>query len=212
MYEYTDKVIKDLNRTYLRLFSKLKLLDFDSLNVVSAVADVYKKVESLAKKRYYNIALHAYVNAIMLAISAEYETEPVTLDEVPLTEDWVLDLIEEDDSVTLYIFGNEIERKKQRLIEALAVASNRNHEIDKALKQWVLQSSQYADKVTDAATLKAYKDCGVTHIKWVTERDNRVCKTCDELDGKVFPIDKAPPKQHYRCRCVLFPEDQTGKG
>lgn len=205
MYEYTDKVIKSLNRTYLRLFDRLKLLDFDRLNVVTAVADVYKKVTAEAKKRYYNIALHAYVNAVKLAIEAGYNAEPVTLNEVPLTDDWVLDLIEEDDAVTLYIFSNEVERKKQRLIEALAVASDKNHEIDKALKSWVLQSSQYADKVTDAATLEAYKDVGVEYVKWVTKRDNRVCKDCDELDGEVFPIEEVPPKQHYRCRCEYIP-------
>ena len=32
MYEYTDKVIKQLNRLYLRLFTRLKLLPFDELN------------------------------------------------------------------------------------------------------------------------------------------------------------------------------------
>lgn len=58
MYEYTDKVIKQLNRSYLRLFTRLKLLPFDELNIITSVKKTYQKCLEMAKKRYFDIAEH----------------------------------------------------------------------------------------------------------------------------------------------------------
>ena len=210
MYEYTDKVIKSLNRTYLRLFDRLKLLSIDELNIVGAVDDLYEKASKLAKKRYLDIAGHAYIAAMIAAKDAGYDVDVPTLDDVPLGEDWILDYLIEVDPVTLYIFDNEVERKKQRLIEALAATKQRNAEIDKALRYWVLQSSQYADNFTVEATIQAFKDAGVKYVKWVTERDERVCVDCHARDNVVYPIDDVPDKPHYHCRCWLSVSTENG--
>ena len=200
MYKYTDKVIASLDRQFLRLFRRLRLMKFDELNVLNHVVAAYQRADKLAKKAFLDIAIHAYLFAMKEAEDAGFK--PKT--ETPIDEDWILEMLEEEDFVTLYDYGNEWERKRQRLSEALAATNTPNKEIDKALKLMALQVSHYADKATAQAAIQAFKDAGVKKVKWITERDDRVCSKCEPLDGKIFDIDKIPAiPQHYRCRCRL---------
>lgn len=201
MYEYADKVIRRLNRKYLRLFSQIKTLPFDELNIVGEIADLYRKISLIAETAYLDITRHAYVAAMSMAKDAGFEVKTPTLDNVPIDEDWVFDYLIEVDPVTLYVFNNEVERKKQRLMEALAATPSKVKEIEKALRLWVLQSTHYAIALTDDATLKAYKDAGVTKVRWITQKDEKVCQVCQDRNGKVYDIDNAPYKAHYNCRC-----------
>lgn len=201
MYEYTDKVIKKLNTAYLRLFTRLKLLSFDELNIMTSVKEVYQKCLKLAKKRYLEIADYYFYRAYELA-AGKGRKKP---SDDWINNDWLLDMLEEYDPVTLYRFIPELERKRQRLIEALIASHKKNAEIDKALRFWALQSNQYADKVTDEATLRGYKAAGIKKVRWITEKDDRVCPVCRKLNMRVFDIDKVPNKPHYRCRCYLLP-------
>lgn len=203
IYSYADKAIKDMNRRNLRAFSKLKQLKFDELNIMQTVTETYDASARLAKKRYFQIAYEAYIAALVLAAVEKAKAEDMA--EESITEDWVLDMLEEYDPVTLYQFLPEAERKKQRTVEALIASHDKGESVDKALKLWTLQVDHYADKSVDEATLGGYKAAGVDKVKWVTAKDDRVCKICRERNGKVYPIDKVPDKPHYRCRCYLIP-------
>lgn len=196
MYEYADKQIKDMNRRNLRAFSRLKQLKFDELNILETVTKTFEDSIRLAKKRYYQIALAAYIAGIKRAKGREKDT---------ITEDWVLDMLEEYDPVTLYQFFPEAERKKNRLIEAIIASHNKSDVIDRALRLWVLQITHYAEKSVDRATEDAYRDAGVEKVKWITAEDEKVCEVCRERNGKIYPINKIPPKPHYRCRCIVVP-------
>ena len=103
-FEYADRAIRDLNKRNLRLFDRLKTLKFDELNVMSAVSKVYDESVRLAKKRYLQIAMEAYIDAMVLADIAEKEAEKRAEDSI--TEDWILDMIEDYDEVTLYRFDH----------------------------------------------------------------------------------------------------------
>lgn len=186
-YEFADRAIRDMNRKNLRWFSKLKQLKFDELNVLSAVDKIYRDSIALAKKWYLLIARNAYGKK----------------KKNPIDDDWILLLLEEFDPVSLYQFEPEAERKKDRLVEALISARIKSREVDKALRLWTLQTSYYAEKSVDKATLQRFKDDGVTKVKWVTAKDEKVCEECAERDGVIYPIDKLPPKPHYHCRCTF---------
>lgn len=204
MYKYTDKVILKLNVKLIRLFRKLRLMKFDELNAVNSVVSVYKQTDGLAKKAYLDVATYAYLFALKEAKKAGFNVKKLE-EKPPIAEDWILDMLEESDFVTLYEYAPELRRKRQRLIEALAITPKPMQEIDKALKYVERQIAHYADKATAEAALKAFKDVGVKKVEWVTEHDNRVCAECAPLDGKVFDIDKVPPiPQHYHCRCQLL--------
>jgi SPP1 gp7 family putative phage head morphogenesis protein len=147
--------------------------------------------------------VEAYIVALVQAHITNAEATKRADRDIDL--DWVDEMLEETDFVTLYRFDTEMERKKQRLIEALAATDHWNDEIDKALRYWTLQVGQYAINTVDRARLEAFKKAGVKKVRWNTEKDERVCKTCHALDGKVFEIDKAPNKQHINCRCWYSP-------
>lgn len=202
-FEYADRAIKQMNRVNLRSFGKLKQLKFDELNVVGAVDETYDASIRLAKKRYKEIAIRAFVEAMLLCGYDRKRAEREADDSI--TEDWLLDMMEEYDPVTLYQFLPEAERKKQRLVEAIIAAHNKGKEIDKALRLWTLQIAHYADKSVVDGTIDGYKEAGVEKVKWIAVDDEKTCPECRKLDGKIFPIDKVPDRPHYHCRCELQP-------
>lgn len=189
-YDFADKAIRDMNRRNMRAFDGLKLLKFDELNVLRSTKKVYEDSIRLAKKRYLQIALNAYKAA---------------KGKKKIDRDWILDMLEEYDPVTMYLYQPEAERKMQRTVEAILSTNNKNEAVDRALRLWTLQNTHYAEKSVDEATLQAYQDNGVKKVRWVTAEDERVCEECQKRDGKIYPIDKLPPKPHYRCRCTFEP-------
>lgn len=203
IYDNADKAIRAMNRQNLKEFGKLKLAKWDELNVVRAVGKTYDDSVRMAKRRYYEIAFEAFIVA-MLEARIDNKDATRKAEEV-ITNDWILDMLEEVDPVTLYAFLPETERKKQRLIEALAVATNRNAEIDKALRYWTQQIGQYADNSVFYARLESFRQAGVRKVLWVSQADERVCEECDALNGQIFDIDNVPPPPHYGCRCYLVP-------
>ena len=202
-YDLADRAIKDMNRRNLRAFDGLKTLKFDELNVLRSVTKVYDDAVRIAKHRYRQIAEDAYLEALILAGMDRKKAEKIA--ENSITDDWVLDMLEEYDALTLYSFINEVERKKQRTAEAILAAQDKVAEVDKALKLWTAQISQYADNSVIYATVDGYKEAGIKKVKWVAEQDAKVCKTCRKLDGNILTIDKIPVVPHYHCRCILMP-------
>ena len=203
IYDAADKAIRAMNRQSLKEFGKLKLAKWDELNVVRMVSKTYDDSVRMAKRRYYEIAFEAFIVAMLEAKVRNAEATRKAEDTI--TNDWILDMLEEVDPVTLYAFLPETERKKQRLIEALAVAHNRNAEIDKALRYWTQQISQYADNSVFRARLEAFRRAGIEQVIWVTQEDDRVCEDCEPLDGQIFDVDNVPDPPHWGCRCRLIP-------
>lgn len=203
MFQYADAAIRDMNRRNLKSFARLKQLKFDELNILNAVESVYDKAVRVAKKKYLLIARMAFIDAMIAAGKSEKEAEKAA--DESITEDYIIEMLDEYDPVTLYQFEPEIERKKQRLAEALIASHKKTEEISKALRYLTLQLSQYADKAELEAALDGYREAGVKRVRWITQEDEKVCKTCFPRDGKVYDIDKVPPRPHYRCRCELLP-------
>ena len=220
-YKPADKVIQLVNRENLRAFNRLKLAEFDRVNVVRDVLNLYREMARKAKKRYREMGLEAYLLGLEMLDDPPTEREARRMAKEAITGDWVESLMKETDFVTLYRFNSETERKAQRLIEGFAVASGnaswkepwqtpaetRNMLIDQALKQWTKQLGQYAINVTDAAVIQALDDAGVAWVMWMTERDQRVCRDCHQLDGRIFAVDEVPAKPHMNCRCRLVPSE-----
>ena len=218
-YGPADKAIQLMNRENLRAFGRLKMADFDRINVIRIVLELYREQARKAKKRYLEIGLEAYLLGLALADEDVPEKKAGQMAKKAITKEWVEDLMKATDFVTLYRFNSEMERKAQRLVEGLAVVGDRqsgkeawqspvetrNALIDQALKQWSKQLGQYAINVTDAAVLQAFDDAGVEWVEWVTERDQKVCTDCHQLDGRVFRIEEVPAKPHWNCRCRLVP-------
>ena len=203
IYDGADRAIREMNRQNLKAFGKLKLAKWDELNVIRAIDAVYRESIRMARQRYYEVAVEAYILAMIEAGKSNKDATKAA--DRDIDSAWVLAMLEEVDPVTLYAFLPEAERKKARFIEAVSVAQNRNQEIDKALRYWTVQVAQYADNSVYRARLEAFKAAGIKRVKWVTQKDERVCEECDDLDEQVFPIDEVPPPQHPHCRCIIVP-------
>lgn len=209
IYAKADAALQRLNRKNLRDFETLMLSPTDELNVIRSVRRVFGAAVRRAVKRLREIAEDSYYDAL-IDMGWDDETARRNATSV-ITPDWLTSVLDEYDAVTLYRFGSEAERKQQMLIEAMVASGGNRKAIEKALKAWSRQVGQYAITVTDRARLQAYADTEVPEVMWNTERDSKVCEVCALLDGMIFPLDKAPSKQHYNCRCWLTPVGTSQK-
>ena len=193
MYEYADKVILYMKKRFIRLFNQFKSqVSFEELNVLQSARSLYEEMEKIVEESFLLIAKQAYKD--------NDGTAPDTI-----TAAWLLDLLEEYDPVTKYVYLHEIERKCSRFAESVLASANKTQEINTALRDWSNMVSQYAIEVTDRVALQAYIDRGAEKVLWVTVKDEKRCKECRARDGQVYDIEKVPPKPHIGCRCFLLP-------
>ena len=186
-YKAADKVIAYLNKRYIKLFGKARGLAFDEANVISVSHEIYdtaleetkREMERLSKTVYKkygeneNFDSGAFVLALMLAY----------------------------DPVTKYVYENEVDRKRARFVEGVLSSDTPLEEVKASQKLWVAMNKIFADEVTFQTMIQAFKDAGVEKVRWVTSADERRCKACGSMHGKVYGIDKIPSKPHRNCRC-----------
>lgn len=213
IYEPCDKAIQEMNRENLKAFGRLKLAKWDELNVVREITRVYHESARKARRKYYDVAFEAYLMAMsMCGVEAKKARKMAGK---AITSEWVDEILDRTDFVTLFRFDSETDRKAYRLVEALGATKKRNEEIDKALRLWSRQLGQYAINFTDYAAIRAFEDAGVDMVQWISQHDTRVCTECHALDGQIFRIDEVPRKPHWGCRCfwkaVFRQKDGTGE-
>lgn len=193
-YELSDRAAKLLNRKAIKRFDKAKrdcnLLHIDELNVIKTITQLYKDLAADNEQTFFDLAILAYQDA-----QPHGKKEP--------DKSWLLALLDSYDPVYLVVYTNEVERKRDRLIEGVIAAPNKTKEFRRGLSLWVRFTGHELDRVTDEATLKAFRDAGVKKVRWRTEEDDKVCKICGPKDKKVYSIDNIPAKPHPNCRCWL---------
>ena len=198
MYEFADKTIKYLNKRYIEIFRKLKrnvrsLAKLDEVTTLGYVTETYKQLNEITTPMLIEIAKRAYKDA-----------NP----DGTLYDMWVLGYLDAFNPTSTYIYTKEAERKKFRTYEAIMSRNAAAKSFDVAMRYWAQMVAEYAIEITDAATLQAYRDIGIKKIIWFTEEDDKVCHICRERQGKVYDIDKIPPKPHWGCRCYYIPVKQ----
>ena len=202
-YRLADEAAAKITKRLHREFQKNRLALFDEANMLSMrkhVTTLYEKSEKIIKKEFLAILSPLYREIHEEALALGFDGKPEDLD-----EGWIEEFFEEYNPVTKYVFKNEMVRKKSRLFESLVASTDRFGSYKTAENLLKRQVAQYAIELEDAVTKKAFGDAGVEKVMWVTEQDHRTCGVCSELDGAVFPLEEAPPKQHYQCRCYLVP-------
>lgn len=188
-YEYTDKVISYIDKQLIERYSRLKsLASFDELNVLEEVNTLYREVNIIVRKAFVSLADKVY--------NSTKKTDFGSID-----EQWVDALLNGYDPVSKYVFNHEMDRRCARLIEAVIASDSKAQEIDSALRGMSFMCRLYADRITDEATMKAYNDDGEDYVKWVSEKDERVCSVCRKRDGKIYEIGNVPKDPHPNCRC-----------
>lgn len=188
-YEYTDKVISYIDKQLIGRYSRLKsLVSFDELNVLEEVNTLYREVNIIVRKAFVSLAYKVY--------KSTKKTDFGSID-----EQWVDALLNGYDPVSKYVFNHEMDRRCARLIEAVIASDSKAQEVDSALRGMSFMCRLYADRITDEATMKAYNDDGEDYVKWVSEKDERVCSVCRKRDGRIYEIGNVPKDPHPNCRC-----------
>lgn len=197
-YKETDKTITSLNRIAIRRFREAQreagLMKWDELTVIRVVKKLYKDLAADNRKAFLELARKVYNG-----VDPHGDKRP--------DGDWLDAFLLEYGPVTKYVYLHEVDRKRDRTTEAIIASTDKAKEFRRGLLYWGQMTAQTCLDVTDAAALKAWKDSGVKRVMWNTEQDDRVCGKCEPRDGKIYPIDKVPPKPHWGCRCWLIPVD-----
>lgn len=183
---------------------KLTILKFDNLNVMKEMDSLYDGINDDCKKEFRAIYKERYAE-LWLYLTGKKARESF-LDE--LAEMYLLGLLNEPDEQTHYAFEPELKRKRDRAkeaIDAVPTQTQKQLELEKAIRYVTQQVGFYVDITEDAASLRAMKDAGITKVRWNIYGDDKVCSECRGMDGNIYPIDRVPDKPHLRCRCYLTP-------
>ena len=210
MYKLADKLLAQLQKLIRREFNRLGIFGFDELNaprVTRETTALFNRMLAENRKRFLEVAKKAYLDAVAAAVAAGYRDPG----EGKINDAWLVGFLGAYNFVSGYLYESEAERKRLRLAEQMLTAReylNRpmyNDSLRRSANLWWTQTAHYMLDAVDTATLDGYKDCGVEKVKWNTNIDGRECKVCRERNGKIYAIDKVPPKAHRNCRCYLTP-------
>lgn len=97
------------------------------------------------------------------------------------------------------------------------MAANLVAEIDITLNRATVLARTEIIRAHAEATLNRYQDFGLKEVmgfaEFKTAGDDRVCVTCEDLDGELFPIDEARGviPVHAQCRCTWEPVIPEGE-
>ena len=215
MYRQADKLLEQLKKLIRREFNRLGIFGFDELNVprvTKETTELFERLLAENSKRFLQAAIKACEDARARVIIAGYEDRYVAVPD----EAWVAGFLGKYNFVSGYLYEQEAERKRLRLAEQMLTAveyqsrTQYNDSVRRSANLWWMQTAHYMLDAVDEATLDTYKMMGVTHVEWHTNMDGRECKTCRDRHGKIYPIDKVPPKAHRNCRCRLTPVKKEG--
>lgn len=213
-YELTDIIIALLLNELRREINRLDVTGFDMLNapnITKYTKELVSRLLKSNKREYLKIAKEATDEA-----KEDIEALGVSATSLVINGKYVDDVLGEYNPVTNYLYYPEAERKRSRLAEALitAVVVNSRADYHKELRRfadlWYTQTKQYGEKMVDKTRIDTFKKNGIKRVKWETKEDEKVCKECNERDGKIYPIDKIPDKPHYNCRCWVVPLLEKG--
>lgn len=218
MYQQTDKYLVKLKNKIRIEFNRLSVMGFDELNILNTqkiVNRIYKNLMQFNEKEYKTIAGAGYREGVQEFNKSSINTKLSSKVQSDLIDTLVIvqEVFRQYNPVTGYVYTSEADRKRARQIEQMLAdreLSDRvayEKHIRHAADLWYTQSSQYGQDIEDYAYTKALKDAGVHHVRWVTEHDEKTCEKCKSMDGNIYPINRIPRKQHYKCRCYWVPVD-----
>lgn len=196
MYKYVAKHSSELKNTVFKTFNlnRLRLMTFNELNLLTTEKEtekLFRKVEKLYEEFFEK-----------------------ALEEFDLSPQFIKKNLDQYNETMMYVFLNEVERKKMRYMESVNGASavgtsplnafNDIRFVQNMTSTARNLSNQIIEETVDLerkAELERLEKDGVKQVMWVTAGDERVCEECGPLDGEIFDIDKLPPRPHRNCRC-----------
>lgn len=214
MYKYIDDNIEEIKRKVKAYFqnARLGLMKYDELNktqIDEEVDELYDKVQKQAD---------LLIDGLVDDLATIY---PIDKEKYPKER-----LFDAYNPTTLYVYKNEMERKRARYKEMILSSLygqrefqgkrkdfNRNAVVNTLSNMVFLKAMnsninnvnrQIEETAVDSERniiLDYGKEKGEQYVRWITMEDERVCGECDSYNGMIFPIDELPPRPHSGCRC-----------
>lgn len=209
MYKYLDKLLEAEKKKVRTAFNRLSVTGFDELNVVNTRKTTQAMYDAFLRDNeamYLKASKDAYKKALSAA-----EKEGFSGERDEINSDWLVGILAGVNFVSGYLYTKEAERKRLRLNEQILTAREYNNRtmyqdsLRRSANLWWTQTTLYGVSAVDEATIKGFKDMGVSEVRWVTAEDERTCPTCGDRHNKVYRIGNIPPKPHYGCRCYVVP-------
>lgn len=205
-YELADKAIALIAKKAVIRASAIKrrllVAKFDELNVYQNLIAFYMALDVDLRDTLRQLYTERYTEVYESVQGAQKPRKD--LDEI--AEIYILMLLSEPNDATHYIYDTEALRKRDRTIEAVNAVDGPNMkiaEINKGIRAWTAMVAWYVDFTADEANIQAMEDAGLTVGVWNTQEDEKVCKICNERDGKVYRLSDIPKKPHLGCRCWI---------
>lgn len=106
-----------------------------------------------------------------------------------------------------FVRGDPLQRTTKQFAERMGVSENRAA---------TLLHTESAHAAAEA-TVKGYKETGVSEYQFDASLDLKTCAVCGALDGKTFPVSAREtgvsyPPIHPRCRCTTVPMTEFDAG
>ena len=203
-YKMVDEAAAKITSKIHQQFRHNRLALFDEMNILQTkkhINKLYKDVYKTIKKEFVSILNPLYQEIYDEALALGFDGDLEDLDEA-----WIEEFFSEYNPVTKYVFFNEIERKKSRLFESVVASNKEKIQSYKTAENLLIrQVKQNAVDLEDSVKKAVYKAVKVEKVMWVSEQDSKTCGVCNGLDGEIFELKDAPPKQHINCRCYLIP-------
>lgn len=105
----------------------------------------------------------------------------------------------------MIIQGKDARSVSKSLAERMDVSVKRASDLIQTEHSWVMSE----------ASARSMEEFGIDEYEYSAALDDRTCKTCGPLDGKVFKLSERAPgvnssPMHTKCRCTELPKTDIG--
>lgn len=178
--------------------------------------DTTEFLKSIIPEAYYQTIFDV---AKGIGEQPEFTAVPTRLIDKILNEDWS----GENYSKRIWANTEELAEELREVLTEAAVSGESINKTSKKIEEKFNQSSYNARRLIRTETTyacnqaehAAYKELGIDEYEYVATLEEKTCKVCQKLDGKIFETSKAQagknlPPLHPQCRCTTIAHFEEG--
>lgn len=185
------------------------LLDFDELNVLKQVDNMYSDIDKQVRKKLKELWVDRFLEMMAYLLAESFIKAIPDDDEIDeIAELHMYDLLDKPNEVTHYTYAHEVLRKRDKAKEAILSVPTKAQKqlmLDKHLRYYLQQTAWYGDFTSQDAEITSYDEAKVKQVQRHEQKDERVCAVCKAADGEIYDVDKIPPLPHLACRRYFTP-------
>lgn len=223
------KLVREMHRMTIREFDKAIKPQIQSYqadaNELTAIQRLLDLIKAMALNIFNDATLLDIANSFVVGLNLfnmkNMNDQAKIAGVNPIDfEDWIDDYIQS--SITQNVgYIKSIEEQYHNKVETVVYEGMKNGTSTKEIREQIVKQFHVSESkaqflaVDQSGTIhgqlvaKRHQNMGVKEFEWNDSNDERVRKTHQALDGKVFSYKQPPseglPGTPYRCRCTAYP-------